>query len=83
MATDTESFGMRVRIFAISAKSLAVAWSDSGGILYVPSRTALEAGVFARYPKSWNKSLLHIGASPARVYRLLCTLLKILCSTVS
>ena len=74
---------MSARILAISTKSSAVDLSDSGGIVYVPSRTALEAGVFARYPKSWNNSPLHIGASPARVYRLLCTSLKIPCSTVS
>ncbi len=75
---DTESFGMSLRILAISANSSAVAGSDSGGILYVPSSTACEAGVFVRYPKSWKRSPLHIGASPASVYRLLCTLLKIL-----
>ena len=33
----------------------------------MPSSTARDAGVFASYPKLWNRSSLHIGASPASV----------------
>ncbi len=64
---DTEFSGISFWIAASSAKSSFVALSNSAGATYVPSRTALDAGVLAIYPKSWNKAPLHIGASPARV----------------
>jgi hypothetical protein len=47
---DTKSFGMIVRIIAISANNLAVALSESVSAGYVPFRTAFDAGMFARYP---------------------------------
>jgi hypothetical protein len=67
MTIGTEFAGIRRRIAAISANKSLIASSEVGGATHVMSNTTLDAGVFAQYPKSWNRSLLQIGASPARV----------------
>ena len=76
---------------AISANSSLVAASDVVGATLVPSRTALDAGAFAQYPKSWNSSPLQMGASPASVCHyfswiskkiVLSTESRVVCSTI-
>jgi hypothetical protein len=47
MMMETDSTGTNRRMAAISANSSLVAVLEFGGALYVPSNTALEAGVFA------------------------------------
>ncbi len=73
MTIGAESLGIICLIAAISANSSFVALSESAGAWawYVPSRTALDAGVFATYPKLLNSFPLHMGASFASVYHLL------------
>jgi hypothetical protein len=64
----TESLKIIRLIAAISVNSSFVALSELVGTWYVPSRTALDAGVFATYPKLLNSFPLHMGASFASVY---------------
>jgi hypothetical protein len=58
---ETEFSRIRFRMAAISVKSCFVALSESAGATYLPSRTALDAGVFAVYPKVRNRAPLHRG----------------------
>ncbi len=64
---ETNFSEIRFRMATISAKSCFVALSKSAGAMYVPSKTALDAGVFAMYPKVWNRVPLQMGAFPASV----------------
>ncbi len=48
---ETEFSGISFQIAAISVNSSFVALSESVGATYVPSSTALDAGVPAVYPK--------------------------------
>ncbi len=83
MTIGAESLGVICLIAAISANSSFVALSELVGAWYVPSRTTLDAGVFATYPKSWNSFPLHMGASFASVYHLSRTSVNIVSSTAS
>jgi hypothetical protein len=47
MDIDTKSFGILQQIAAISSNSSQVAVSELCGATYVPSSTALDAGVLA------------------------------------
>jgi hypothetical protein len=67
MVIETKFSGISFCMAAISEKSCFVALSESAGATYVPSRTALDAGVLAVYPKVWNRAPLHMGASPVSV----------------
>ncbi len=64
---ETKFSGISFRMATISAKSCFVALSESAGAMHMPSRTALDAGVLAMYPKVWNRAPLHMGASPVSV----------------
>jgi hypothetical protein len=67
MVIETKFSGISFCMAAISAKSCFVALSKSAGATYVPSRTALDVGVLAVYPKVWNMAPLHMRAYPASV----------------
>jgi hypothetical protein len=67
ITVETVFSGINLQIAAISANSSFVAVSVSVGAAYVPSNTAIDAGVLAVYPKSLSNVPLHMGASPARV----------------
>jgi hypothetical protein len=47
MVIETKFSGISFHMAAISAKSCFVALSESAGAAYMPSRTALDAGVLA------------------------------------
>jgi hypothetical protein len=55
---------------------------EFGNAWYIPLRTALDAGVFATYPKSSKSLPLHMGASLASMYYLSWTSLNIAVSMV-
>jgi hypothetical protein len=78
-----ESLGIIRLIATISSKSSLVEISEFGSAWFVLSRTALDAGVFATYPKLLKSLPLHMGASLASMYCLSWTSLNIASSTVS